>query len=103
MKTMLSFAIPQALLPAGNGVEGINVLLKLMYDDKDVAVFAADPEGCKLREIPPLQQTLLIQNKPCHASGNSTFMITIKIFFCVFHTCVYCPQEITSVKPFSND
>lgn len=46
---MLSFAIPQALLPAGNGVEGINVLLKLMYDDKDVAVFAADPEGCKQR------------------------------------------------------
>lgn len=74
-------------MPAGNGVEGVNVLLKLMYDDKDVAVLAADPEGCKLREIPHLQQTL-IQNKPSHASGNSTFMITIKIFFPVFFILV---------------
>lgn len=99
MKTMLSFAIPQALLPAGNGVEGINVLLKLMYDDKDVAVFAADPEGCKLREIPPLQHSSHSEQAlPCLRQLH--FYDHNQDFFpCVFHTCVYCPQEITSVTP----
>lgn len=37
-KTMSSFPIPRAVLPAGNGAEWINVLLKLMHDDKGVAV-----------------------------------------------------------------
>lgn len=79
-KTMSSSPIPRAVLPAGNGAEWINVLLKLMSDGKGIAVLTAEPEIRKAREIPPLQCTPLIRNKPCYASGSSTFMITIKHF-----------------------
>lgn len=54
-KTMSSSPIPRAVLPAGNGAEWINVLLKLMRDGKGVAVLTAEPEIRKAREIPPLQ------------------------------------------------
>lgn len=88
-KTMSSFPIPRAVLPAGNGAEWINVLLKLMCDDKGIAVLTAEPEGCKVREIPPSWCIPLIQNKPCYASGSSTFTITIKHFSLHFsYLCV---------------
>lgn len=88
-KTMSSFPIPRAVLLAGNGAEWINVLLKLMRDDKGVAVLTAEPEGCKVREIPPSWCIPLIQNKPCYASGSSTFTITIKHFSLHFsYLCV---------------
>lgn len=32
-----------------------------MHDDKGIAVLTAEPEGCKMREIPPLQRISHIQ------------------------------------------
>lgn len=46
--TMSYFPIPRAVLPAGDGAEQIDVLLKLMHDDKGVTVLTAEPQGCKV-------------------------------------------------------
>lgn len=60
-----------------------------MHDDKGVAVLTAEPEGCKVREIPPSWCIPLIQSKPFYASGSSTFMTTIKHFSLHFsYLCV---------------
>lgn len=45
---MSYFPIPSAVLPAGDGAEQIDVLLKLMHDDKGVTVLTAEPQGCKV-------------------------------------------------------